>query len=72
MGRDFGPMLKAERRARTTGKLLSDTAKPMVSEESTELEPREGIKLNIWNAIIPIAILIIGAFAGFIITGIKL
>ncbi len=69
MGRDFGPMLRAERRARTTGKLLSDTAKPMVSDETTELEPREGIKLSIWNAIIPIAILIIGAFAGFYYNG---
>ncbi|NFF68090.1 Na+/H+ antiporter NhaC family protein [Clostridium sporogenes] len=69
MGRDFGPMLKAERRARTTGKLLSDTAKPMVSDETTELEPREGIKLSIWNAIIPIGILIIGAFAGFYYNG---
>lgn len=69
MGRDFGPMLKAERRARITGKLLSDTAKPMVSEETTELEPAEGIKLSIWNAIIPIAILIFGAFAGFYYNG---
>ncbi|NEZ47451.1 Na+/H+ antiporter NhaC family protein [Clostridium niameyense] len=67
--RDFGPMLKAERRARTTGKLLSDTANPMVSDETTELEPKEGIKLNIWNAIIPISILILGAFVGFYYNG---
>ncbi|OFI01559.1 malate-2H(+)/Na(+)-lactate antiporter [Clostridium acetireducens DSM 10703] len=69
LGREFGPMYKAERRARTTGKLLSDTAKPMVSSEVTALEPKEGIKLSIWNAIIPIGVLLIGAFAGFYFNG---
>ncbi|WP_125154379.1 Na+/H+ antiporter NhaC family protein [Clostridium rectalis] len=67
--REFGPMLKAERRARTTGKVLGDGAKPMVSSETTNLEPREGIKLNIWNAIVPITVLLIGAFAGFYYNG---
>lgn len=67
--REFGPMLKAERRARETGKLISDTAKPMVSSEATGLEPKEGTKLNVWNAIIPIGTLIVGAFAGFYYNG---
>lgn len=67
--REFGPMLKAERRARTTGKVLSDTAKPMASSEGDKLEPKEGIKLSIWNAIIPIMVLIVGAFLGFYFNG---
>lgn len=67
--KEFGPMYKAERRARTTGKVLSDTAKPMVSEETTDMEPKEGIKLSVWNAIIPIGVLILGAFAGFYYNG---
>lgn len=67
--KDFGPMLKAERRARSTGKVLSDTAKPMTSQESTNAEPKEGIKLSIWNAVIPIGVLILGAFAGFYYNG---
>ncbi|WP_085829229.1 Na+/H+ antiporter NhaC family protein [Clostridium massiliodielmoense] len=67
--REFGPMLKAERRARTTGKLVSDTAKPMVSSESTELEPKEGTVLKIRNAVIPIMVLIVGAFLGFYYNG---
>ena len=67
--REFGPMLKAERRARTTGKVMSDTANPMLVENADEMEPKEGIKLSIWNAIIPIGILIIGAFAGFYYNG---
>lgn len=67
--REFGPMRKAQIRAMTTGKVLGDNAKPMVSAETTNLEPREGIKLSIWNAIIPVAVLLLGAFAGFYFDG---
>lgn len=67
--REFGPMLLAERRARTTGEVLRRGSKPMVSSEATNLEPKEGIKLTIWNAIIPIGVLLIGAFAGFYFNG---
>lgn len=69
MMKEFGPMYHAERRARTTGKVLRDGAQPMVSEEATNIEAKEGIKLSIWNAIIPIGVLIIGAFAGFYYNG---
>lgn len=67
--KEFGPMLKAERRARTTGKVLPDGAKPMAASEGSELDPKEDTKLNVWNAIIPIMTLIIGAFAGFYYNG---
>lgn len=67
--KEFGPMLTAERRARTTGKVLSDTAQPMVSAEATGLEPKEGTKMNVWNAIIPIGVLIVSAFLGFYLNG---
>lgn len=69
--KEFGPMLKAERRARSTGKVIADDAKPMVSDEATGLEPKEGIKLSIWNAIIPIGILIFGALLAFYYNGYK-
>lgn len=67
--REFGPMLKAERRARATGEVLRPGSTPMVSSESTELEPKEGIKLRVANAAVPIFILIIGAFLGFYYNG---
>lgn len=67
--RDFGPMLTAERRARLRGELVAPEAKPMVSEETTGMEPVAGIKLNIWNAIVPIGVLIVAAFAGFYYNG---
>ncbi|HSH36432.1 Na+/H+ antiporter NhaC family protein [Schnuerera sp.] len=64
MERDFGPMYEAEKRARTTGKLIADGAKPMTSDEITKMEIREDIKLKASNAIIPIITLIIIAFIG--------
>ncbi len=67
--REFGPMYKAEHRARTTGKLLDDNAKPMVADEATELQPVEGVTPSIWNAIIPIGTLIVAAFLGFYFNG---
>lgn len=67
--REFGPMFKAERRARTTGKLLSENANPMSSSNDERLEPEKGIKLSMWNAIIPILVLIITAFIGFYFSG---
>lgn len=67
--REFGPMLSAERRARATGKVIADDAKPMVSSEATNLEPKEGIKLSVWNAIIPIGMLLIASFGGFYFNG---
>ncbi|MEW8956440.1 Na+/H+ antiporter NhaC family protein [Clostridium sp.] len=67
--KEFGPMHKAEKRARTTGKVVRDGSNPMGSDEIDELEPKEGVKLSIWNAIIPIGVLIIGAFLGFYYNG---
>ncbi|WP_425447178.1 Na+/H+ antiporter NhaC family protein [Dethiothermospora halolimnae] len=67
--REFGPMLRAQRRAQKTGEVLSKKASPMASSEMTEVEPKEGIKLNIWNAIIPVSVLIFGALIGFYYNG---
>jgi len=69
MKKDFGSMLKAQVRAAKTGKILADHARPMISAESTGLEPDEKTVLNVWNAIIPILTLIFGAFAGFYYNG---
>ncbi|WP_320169519.1 Na+/H+ antiporter NhaC family protein [Maridesulfovibrio sp.] len=67
--REFGPMYTAEHRARTTGKLLDDNAKPMVADEATELRPIENVVPSIWYAIIPIGTLIVAAFLGFYFNG---
>ncbi|CDF59201.1 Na+/H+ antiporter NhaC family protein [Thermobrachium celere] len=69
LAREFGPMLEAERRARILGKVIADDAKPMVSNEASNIEPKEGIKLSIWNAVVPIGSLILFAFLGFYYSG---
>ena len=54
-GRDFGPMRKAEKRARSGGGLVAPGSKPMVSEEATAMEPAEGVVPRAHRAIVPIA-----------------
>ena len=53
-GRDFGPMRRAETRARG-GKVLADGAKPMVGEAATQLAPAEGITPRASVALVPLA-----------------
>jgi Na+/H+ antiporter NhaC len=69
--REFGPMFKAEERARKYGKVLADNASPMASEETTQLEPGAHVVPSIWNAIIPIGTLIVAAFLGFYFNGLS-
>ena len=56
MNRDFGPMLKAEIRARTTGKVLSDKAQPISEDISSAAM---GLISSYWNALAPILLVII-------------
>lgn len=56
--RDIGPMARAERRTRDTGKLLNDGARPMVSDEVTSCEMKEGIRPRALNMVVPLATMI--------------
>lgn len=67
--RDFGKMYKAEYRSRKFGKVLADDARPMVSSESLNYEPDDISRCSVWDAIIPIGTLIVGAIVGFISNG---
>jgi len=53
-GRDFGPMLTAERRARDTGQLVREGGQPMVSKGGTALAPIDGIRPQAAAALYPI------------------
>lgn len=63
--RDFGPMLKAQRLVKKEEANILDTGLKI----DNEYEPDENIKLSIWNAIIPIGVLIIGSLITFYIDG---
>ncbi|MBN2069881.1 MAG: Na+/H+ antiporter NhaC family protein [Candidatus Krumholzibacteriota bacterium] len=68
-GRDYSLMLKAERRARTTGKVNSDSAVPLSSIDSEKIALADGVTPRIVNGIIPISAVIIVTFIGLLITG---
>lgn len=57
-GRDFGPMLGAEKRARATGQLVRKGGTPMVSDVVTAMAPAEGITIRAWRALLPLAVFI--------------
>lgn len=69
MLRDFGPMYKAEKRARLTGKVLADSATPMASFDTDSKPLKEDLKLKISNALIPILALVIIGFVGLWYSG---
>lgn len=53
-GRDFGPMLKAERRARTTGQLLRPGARLLVSQDLARMQPDGDVVPRARRAILPV------------------
>jgi len=67
-GRDWGPMLLAERRARR-GQLLAPEARPLADYESTGLAPAPGTPARWWNAAVPVATVVLGTLAGLYATG---
>ena len=68
--KDFGPMLRAERRARATGQLFRPGSDIEQAEaESQVLVPDEHVPKRAFNAIVPIAVLVVGVLGGLWATG---
>ena len=66
--KEFGPMRKAEIAARK-GKVQKNDEVAVSTSEMDELEPKEGVKLSVWNAIVPIGALILSALVAFYYSG---
>ncbi len=66
-GRDYGPMLKAEYRARTTGKVFRDGATPLSG--GSELKVLEGVPQKTMNMVVPIVVLVVVTIFGMWLTG---
>ena len=66
--KEFGPMRKAEIAARK-GNVNRNDEVAVSTSEMDELEPKEGVQLSIWNAIVPIGALIISALVAFYYSG---
>ena len=64
---EFGPMKEAEKKARARKE--SEPVESLAATSFDDVKPVDGIKLSIWNAIIPIGVLIIGALIAFYWSG---
>ncbi len=68
-GRDFGPMLDAERRARRTGRVVREGGTPMVGDIATAMEPAPGITIRPWRALVPLLVFVGVTVATILETG---
>ncbi len=69
-GRDFGPMLNAERRAASRGLVSREGAHTGESaEEAKEHAPKPEKPQRGFNAVIPIVVMVVGTFVGIYVTG---
>ncbi|MGV6861068.1 MAG: Na+/H+ antiporter NhaC family protein [Putridiphycobacter sp.] len=66
--KDFGPMLKAENRAKS-GTVVNPEVNDADLTEIEDLEPVEGIKYRAINAVIPVAVIVFGTLIGLLFTG---
>ncbi|MEM1263429.1 MAG: Na+/H+ antiporter NhaC family protein [Pseudomonadota bacterium] len=68
-GRDFGPMLTAERRSRGASAAIEnpDVEAPAGHDDNLEVKP--GVQERAINALVPIVVLVASLFAGLYITG---
>lgn len=57
-GKDFGPMKKAEERARKEGKVIRDGATPLISSDVISMEKKDGIQPKAINMLLPIATMV--------------
>lgn len=67
--RDYGPMRRAEERARATGLLVREGGTPMVSDEATRIEPREGMPTHWWHAALPISLVLVATMVSIFVEG---
>ena len=55
VGRDYGPMLRAERRALRTGAVFRPGARPMGAQKTVDAEPKAGVPHQARMALLPVA-----------------
>ena len=68
-GRDFGPMLKAERRARETGQVVPDSSSTLGADDEAALAMKVGLPPRAMNAILPVVAMTLAIMGGLYVTG---
>lgn len=69
VGRDYGPMLKAERRALRTGAVFRPGARPMGAEKTIDAEPKPGVREQARVAMIPVLVTLVAIVVLFVREG---
>ncbi len=69
LGQDFGPMAKAEERARKDGKLFEDHAEPITSQAFAASEPHRQANVHPMVAVVPMVTLLVVFVGGLWIDG---
>ncbi|HET6528527.1 MAG TPA: Na+/H+ antiporter NhaC family protein [Balneolaceae bacterium] len=70
--REYGPMWKAEHRARTTGDVIGEDAQvDETAADGEELEPKPDKPVRAINAVIPVAVLVFGVLYFLYTTGLE-
>ena len=68
--KEFGPMLRAEQRARRTGQVLSPGAKvDEAAADNDDMDAKAGIPYRAVNAIVPVVVLVGSVLGGLYVTG---
>ena len=68
-GREFGPMLAAERRARATGETAPPVKSKVGQDDEAALAMKEGVPPRAMNALLPVIVMVVGILIGLYITG---
>jgi len=68
-GRDFGPMLGAETRARSGAGVFRPGAQLLVDSDETGLDAKEGIPLRWYNAVVPVLSVVVVVLLGLYFDG---
>jgi Na+/H+ antiporter NhaC len=69
VGRDFGPMLKAERRALRTGAVFRPGARPMGAHKTVDAEPKPGVPHQARLAMVPVVATLVAIVVLFLSEG---
>lgn len=67
--RDFGSMFHAEKRSRTTGRVLREGAVPVSDVASRDMVADPSTPRRWYNALIPVAVVILAVIAGLVYSG---
>lgn len=68
-GREFGPMLSAENRARRGEGVIRTGARPLISDAMTRVQPKESVPFRWGNGVAPLATVIVVTLVGLWVTG---